>query len=121
MPDTKSTIPNTHSALVEALRSTGIDDTLIYNAIDEIRDMGESNVFAAINTLDASITGKIDALGAEFNGRFNTMSADFNGKLDTKVAELNGRIDNLVTESRNNRWFLIAFIGLAVAIGLFKG
>ena len=108
--NTKSTTPNSHSALVEALRSTGIDDSLIYNAIDEIRDMGGSNVFAAINTLDASITGKLDALTAEFNG-----------KLDTKVAELNGRIDSLVNESRTNRWFLGAFIAFVAVFGFFKG
>ena len=109
MANTKTTSPSSHSALVEALSSTGIDNTVVYNAIDEIRDMSSSNVIAAINTLEASITGKLDA-----------MSAEFDGKLNTKVAELNGRIDKLVHECYLIRWFLGFFIVFAVAVGFFK-
>ena len=87
------------SALLEALRSAGADESLIYNAVDEVRDMAGANVFAAIDTLKAELIGRFD----------------------TKIAEINGRLDTQAAEIRMNRWMLFAFFAVTTAIGLFKG
>ncbi|MCY4587804.1 MAG: hypothetical protein OXB98_17340 [Bryobacterales bacterium] len=84
---------------MEALRSSNIDDTLIDNAVDEIRDMAGSNVFDALNTLDAKLTGA----------------------LQTELAHLRGDLNTRSAEVRTNRWILSMVLVLSVAFGLFKG
>ncbi|MCY4584588.1 MAG: hypothetical protein OXB98_00975 [Bryobacterales bacterium] len=84
---------------MEALRSSNIDDTLIDNAVDEIRDLADRNVLDALNTLDAKLTGA----------------------LQTELTHLRGDLNTRAAEVRTNRWILSIVLVLSVAFGLFKG
>ena len=121
MGNSKKSNPSSSSALVDVLRRTGIDDTLIYNAVDEIRDMAGSNVFDSLNALEARLTASIETRFTELNGKFDTKFAEINGRIDSRVAEINGRLDTQNSENHSTRWALFAFVAVVTVHGLFKG
>ena len=84
--------------MIHAFRSSGADDELIYNAVDEIRDMAGRNVFYALNTLEAKLTGM-----------FQTELAHMKCEIKTQAAEI-----------RTNRWMISIILVLTIAFGLLK-
>ena len=94
MGNSRRSTPSTSSALVEALRSSGIDDTLIYNAVDDIRDMAGTNIDAEFEVLNAKLDARFETLDA----RFEALDAKFESRFET----LSSRIDGL-SESHGGR------------------
>ena len=109
MANTKKSTASSSSALIDVLRSSGIDDTMIYNAVDEIRDMAGRNVFDALDSLEAKLTGM-----------FRTDLANLRGDLNIELAHLRGDLNTQAAEIRTNRWILSIVLVLTVAFGLFK-
>ena len=69
MGNSKRSTSSTSSALVEALRSSNIDNTLIYNAVDEIRDMAGTNIDAEFESRFETLRSRIDGLSESHGGR----------------------------------------------------